>query len=356
MKRGSIRTFAYVTVSVIGGGLAIFLFFKYIFLLVLPFLIAWGIAFSTRPMAAALQKKIKLPAPFLRTVLAILISITALGVIFFAIWGLIAELWNFLSGIGEGDAIRELIDSITSGGFFGGVFDSFGNAVGEVFYNFIISIATALGTMVTSWVSAVPKVVLFLVVTVISTVYFALELELVNEMLSRILPKGVYQWLAKFKRGFFSVGLKYVRSYLFLMLITFAVILVGLVILVRPYALLLAFVIAVLDLLPVIGVGTVLVPWSVYEILLGDRGIGIGLLILFVVHTLIRQFAEPKIVGKNLGVHPIITLALIYIGYSLFGFIGILFVPIATVLIDITLGKENTTEVDKPAGPERDGT
>ena len=136
------------------------------------------------------------------------------------------------------------------------------------------------------------------------------------------------------------------------MLITFAVMLVGLVILRQPYALLLALIIAVLDLLPVIGVGTVLVPWSVYELVLGDTGVGIGLLILFAVHTFIRQFAEPKIVGKNLGVHPIVTLSLLYVGYSLFGFVGLLLVPIATVLIEVTVGKKDSAKVNEGIGGE----
>ena len=123
------------------------------------------------------------------------------------------------------------------------------------------------------------------------------------------------------------------------MLITFIVMLVGLVILRRPYALLLAFIIALLDCLPVIGVGTILLPWSLYELIFGERYIGIGLVVLFILYEIVRQFAEPRIVGKNLGIHPIITLVLIYVGYSLFGIVGLLFVPIATVLINIVTGE-----------------
>jgi sporulation integral membrane protein YtvI len=182
---------------------------------------------------------------------------------------------------------------------------------------------------------------------VIATVYFSLDLERVNAAASRLLPRAVYNWLVTFKRGFFSIGLRYIRAYLTLMLVTFSVILVGLLFLGRRYALLLSFIIAFLDLLPVIGVSTVLVPWSLYEIVFADRAVGIGLIILLVVHELIRQFCEPKIIGENLGVHPIVTLAVIYIGYSLFGFGGILIVPIAIVLIKIGLGKKYTAEVDK---------
>ena len=74
---------------------------------------------------------------------------------------------------------------------------------------------------------------------------------------------------------------------------------------------------------------------------------------LFALHELLRQLVEPKIVSRQLGVHPVLTLALIYIGCSLFGFVGILLVPIVSVLINIFVGKEDAAEVDKPATTER---
>ncbi len=346
MKENQLRTLAYATVSILGGGALLFLFFKHVFLLVLPFLIAWAIAFMIRPLAAAIGKAVKIPQSVLRATLAILISVAVLSAVSLGVWMLAMELWRLLSGIGEGEALRELIDRITSGGIFGGIFDTLGDTLGEIFYDLILSLATSLGGVITGAAAAVPRILLTLVITVISTVYFSYDLERVNSFVTGILPPRVLSWFVSFKRGFFSVGLKYIRSYLFLMLITYAVILVGLVLLGRPYALLLALVIAVLDLLPVIGVGTVLVPWSVYELVLGDTGVGVGLLVLFAAHTFIRQLAEPKIVGKTLGVHPIITLLLLYVGYSLFGFVGLLLVPIVTVLIEITVREKNTAEVD----------
>lgn len=347
MKENQLRTLAYATVATLGGGVVLFLFFKYLFLLVLPFLVAWATAFMTRPLTSALHRWIKIPKRILGAALAILISVAILGAVSLGVWMLAMELWRLLSGIGEGEALRELIDKITSGGLFGGVLDALGDTLGDIFYNFILSLASSLGGIITTVAAAVPKILLTLVITVISTVYFSYDLDRINAAVSSILPERARTWLSGFKRGFFSVGVKYIRSYLFLMLITFAVMLVGLVTLGSPYALLLALVIAVLDLLPIIGVGTVLVPWSVYELILGDGNIGVGLIILFAVHTFIRQFAEPKIVGKNLGVHPIITLFLLYVGYSLFGFAGLFLVPIATVLIEVTLGKKDSSKVAK---------
>ena len=334
--------------------LFLFLFFKYLFLIILPFLIAWAIAFLTRPLAKSINKHIKLPLGIIRATLSILLSLAILAGISLIIWALGAELWRLLSGIGEGEALRELIDRITSGGILGGIFDSLGEAFGDIIFEIIISVARTLGTALSSVVTAVPRALIFILMTVIASVYFSLELEWVNDTVSRLLPKNILLWLSRFRRGFFSVGLSYIRAYLFLMLITFAVMLTGLVILRRPYALLLAFIIALLDCLPVIGVGTILIPWALYELVLGDSYIGIGLAVLFILYEIVRQFAEPRIVGQNLGIHPIITLILIYVGYSLFGIIGLLLVPIATVLVNIITDKNSDTAKEAEPTPNNE--
>ena len=144
--------------------------------------------------------------------------------------------------------------------------------------------------------------------------------------------------LVRWKDGFFSVFLKYMRSYLLLLVITFAEMAVGLFLIRAPYPLVMALIIAALDLLPVIGVGVVLIPWGVWSFAVGKTPFGIGLLVLFAFHTVFRQIIEPKIVGKNLGVHPLLTLLFIYVGYSVFGIAGLLLVPVLTVGIKAASG------------------
>jgi predicted PurR-regulated permease PerM len=129
------------------------------------------------------------------------------------------------------------------------------------------------------------------------------------------------------------------------MLITYLTILVGLWVLRIEHAPVVALFIAILDMLPVIGVGTVLVPWGIFEIATANRFLGIGLILLFVVNTVIRQFTEPRIVGKSLNLHPLITLMAIYIGYALFGIIGIFVLPVIAVSISAILKRDNSTEI-----------
>ncbi|MBR7117666.1 MAG: AI-2E family transporter [Clostridia bacterium] len=355
MQNGKLERLCCLTVVIIGGALILFLFFKHLFGVILPFLIAWAMAFATRPVAEALARGSKRGKRILRAILALLFSLLVIGVIFLICFVLCSELWRLLSGLGEGDALRDFFDKLLGGGLFGGIFDKLGERVADVFYELLISLAAKLGSVVTSWVGAVPKILLFILITVIASVYFALDLERVNGAVKKILPEAVYGWLSELKRGAFRTGVRYLRSYLILMMLTFIIMLVGLMLLGRPYAVLLAFIIAIADVLPVIGVGSILIPWGIYEIAFGADGIGIGLIILMAVYELIRQFLEPKIVGKNLGVHPLLTLVTLYVGYSLFGFVGLLLVPVVSVIVNVTLEKKNSAEVGKREVSEHNG-
>ncbi len=103
---------------------------------------------------------------------------------------------------------------------------------------------------------------------------------------------------------------------------------IGLWIMKNPYSIMLAFLIGIVDALPVFGSGTILVPWAVFRFLAGDIQMGIGLLILYVLCTLNRQLLEPRLLGQKLGMSTLLTLFLMYIGYRLFGIFGFVLGPV----------------------------
>ena len=117
------------------------------------------------------------------------------------------------------------------------------------------------------------------------------------------------------------------------MLITFFEIFVGLSILGVNYSLLIAILIAVVDILPILGTGTILIPWALFSFVSGNVGLASGLLILYGVVLIIRQLVEPKIVGGSIGLHPLATLAAVYIGIRFVGFTGIFIGPIVALCI-----------------------
>lgn len=333
MNYEKIRRYADIVVLILGAMLLAYLFFKHIFVYLLPFLGGWFIAFAIRPLAARISEGIGIKPRFVRLVLTVVMYTVLLGAVGGGIWLLSREIFEILSGLGaEESAFGEILSGITNpSGFFGRLFGELGDYIADAVYRVTSSMLSALGGVVTAIVSAVPRVLFFLLVSVIASAYFALSLEEVNAAVKRLLPRKVFARLVALKDGFFSAFLKYLRSYLLLLVITFFEMLVGLFLIRAPYPLVMAMVIAALDLLPVVGVGVVLIPWGVWSFVTGKTPFGIGLLVLFVFHTVLRQIIEPKIVGKSLGVHPLLTLFFIYLGYSVFGVVGILLVPLLTV-------------------------
>lgn len=357
MEFEKLRRLTYTVVLILSGAFLFYLFMKHVFVAVLPFLIGWFVAFAMRPVAAYLSPRLKIKQGILRLLLTILLIVILAGLVSVAIWLLSREVWSFLSGLDSNfDALRDMIGNIVGdGGIIGKIFGELGNYVADGIYSILASLLGTLGGAVSSLASMIPRALFFLLITVISAVYFSLDLDRINAGVKSLLPKGACSFLVRVKDGFLSALFRYARSYLLLLLITFGEMLVGLFILRAPYPVLMAIVVAVLDLLPVIGVGTVLIPWGIWALISGKGAFGIGLFALFLLHTVFRQIIEPRIVGKNLGIHPVLTLVFLYVGYTLFGFVGLIFVPLLTVLVNIAFGKKNTAEVsDSSVGESND--
>lgn len=338
MKKEKLEAYAALTVTALGIGAALFLFFKYLFLAVLPFLISWAVAFAIRPAVKFISEKSRIPKKAVSVLLTILCVILSLGLVVLFVFFSVKEAWEFFSSLASDERVIDIIARITNpfglilGGDDGG--SEISEHIGNMIKDGIGGLVSRLVGILSHIVASVPRVVLFILVTVIASIYFALDIDRINAWVKKLLPERILNPLVTFKNGCLTVGVKYVRSYALLMGITFSVMLAGLLILRRENALIISIVIAILDLLPVIGVGSVIVPWSIVELLLGNTRVGIGLIVLLVIHELIRQFSEPRIIGKSIGVHPIISLLLLYVGCSVFGIAGILLGPLVAVALN----------------------
>ena len=130
----------------------------------------------------------------------------------------------------------------------------------------------------------------------------------------------------------FTFG-RYMRANLIILIMTTVELTVGFLIIGVRYALLIAVVTALIDILPVFGSGAVLIPYAVISFVRGDFALGIKLVVLYAVVSFVRQISEPRIMGKSLGVHPLLSLMAVYIGYRFFGVIGMVFMPLLIVMI-----------------------
>ena len=350
MNKEKIRNIKDILLVTVLSGMLIYIAANFLLPVVLPFAISFGVAVLMRRPSDFIAAKIKVSKKIVRPVISVLIIIAAISIFVFGVVRLASEAWALLVGISEDGTLAQIFDTVKN--YFGNLLGRFGipgeleSGVEDAFFSLVSSLISSAAGIVTSVAAEVPKILLFLLVSAVSTVYFSVDLEQVENTVITFLPE-------KFRKAAVDIGKtttatlgKYVRSYFLIMLITFAMMLFGLTVIGVRYAWLLAFIIAILDLLPVLGIGIVLIPWTLFSFMAGNTGLGIGLLILYGIATVVRQVIEPKIVGKSLGIHPLLTLVLMYIGYTLFGFFGLVLMPLSAVFF-VSASKKNIPPISK---------
>ena len=345
------RKAANITIIVAGILLFSWFFFKYALGALIPFLLAAVIASILSPAAEKLSKNFKLPKKLTATLLVLLFFALLTFLAYFAGYRLVGEAGNLLDRLSSDpeiisralDTIIEKLSFLTSRfGFLNGLFESdaiqdlgidLGALFSDALSSLISSVTSALPTAAAAVIVKIPEFFLFLIVTVISTFYFSTDSGLLSSSLSTILPDGWSANLPTLKSKISGALRGYAKAYLLIMLMTFCEIFLGLSVLGVNYAFILSMIIAVVDILPILGAGTVIIPWAIFSLLTSNYKIGIGLLIIYAAISIIRQIAEPKIVGGSLGLHPLATLASIYIGVKFIGISGIIIGPIAALLV-----------------------
>ena len=183
-------------------------------------------------------------------------------------------------------------------------------------------------------VGALPSLALTISFSVLSTILFLMDYRRITSFAIRLLPSSALRPLVESKRFLLGSVKKVVGAYLLIMLITFGEIAVGLWLLRVPYFAVIGLVIALLDILPFIGSGMVLIQWGILELLIQkNTPLGLGLMILYAVVALVRFWMEPRIVGGRIGLHPLATLTAMYAGLRLFGFWGFILAPLFVTLV-----------------------
>ena len=340
----------------------VYVFFKYCFSIAAPFLLSFFFAVILQRPLGWLDKKTKNKMhSFWSIVLVLLCVAIILGPVISIIATLFREIGNFISFLGEQlndlptflvtlqneilKAIKFLPDSIYTSvsenitQFFGNLINDFD--VSKLGIN-MSSITSGLSNGISgvySVVKNIPSILISVVIGVIAWILFTKDYKKVVKFIKLQLPDKHKNLLSETKKIFSSTILKMCRAYGLIMFITFCENFLGLTILnligvmKNSYVFVIAICIAVFDILPVAGSGGILIPWSLIALVSGNVGQCVGLLILYAVITVIRQYIEPKIVGDSLGVNPLVTLAGLYFGLKLFGFMGMFIVPICVMTL-----------------------
>ncbi|HZX20929.1 MAG TPA: AI-2E family transporter, partial [Clostridia bacterium] len=123
------------------------------------------------------------------------------------------------------------------------------------------------------------------------------------------------------------------KAYFILSFIAFIEMSIGFAILGVDYAIPIATFIALLDFLPLIGVGGILIPWGIYEIIIGQRFVGIGLIVIYIIIYIVRSALEPRVLGKQIGLSSLVTIVAMFVGFKIFGFVGFIIAPMVVIVI-----------------------
>jgi sporulation integral membrane protein YtvI len=190
--------------------------------------------------------------------------------------------------------------------------------------------------------------ILSTIVAVIATYYFAIDRVKINCFFLSLFPKR-FRPLLKAGRDLLAdtVG-SYVKAYGMLFFITFAELFIAFLIIRIEYSFVIALLIALIDVLPVLGAGAVLIPWGIISMVFGNYSVGIPILISYAVITVVRQIIEPRIVGKFIGLPPLAALASMYIGLKLMGVIGLFVFPVGAIVVKRVLEIYRESEENEP--------
>ncbi|MBR5155884.1 MAG: sporulation integral membrane protein YtvI [Clostridia bacterium] len=178
-----------------------------------------------------------------------------------------------------------------------------------------------------------PGFVLFLTMFILSTFFFTKDYPLIINFFKELLPQKIIYYLGRVKAFTITAFSSYLKAQLILMAMTSALITVCLWIIGKEYPLLWGIICGAIDALPFLGTAVIIVPWALASLVFGDWYSFISLLVIQGLVFLVRQLAEPKVVSKQIGIHPILTLVSVYIGLRYFGIIGMLLAPIIMLLI-----------------------
>lgn len=314
---------------------------SYLIWIFMPFILSYLLSLLVNPMADALQNRFRLPRGA-SAILVIVLTVGVLGgIVFGIIWKLIDEIKNIFADIPQiAESVRMTWYSIT---------DNLSDIV-DVLPKTIQKAIDGFGNDMLSWVAnlapdsdfmrsagnvakKVPSIFISTVVFLLSLYFMVADAKTVSKVVRKPFSQNFIDRVRQIKHDIKHYLGGYIKAQLIIMCVSFTILFIGLSILKIDYALVIALITAVFDALPFFGSGAVLLPWAVISFITGNILLGIGLVIIYLFVILTRQFIEPKIVSKNIGLHPILTLMSMYIGYRLLSIGGMILGPLVLILV-----------------------
>lgn len=311
----------------------------------MPFVVGWILALLANPLVRFLERRVKL----VRRHGSMLIIIAALAIVIGLFYGagllVYREMGSFLADVPEiyQSVIAEIENALQNGRKLAEYFPqnlqppllAFSDNLDGLFGKLVSRAAEPTVQIAGHVAKSIPNLLVNMVIIILSSYLFLADRESIMRWLKEHLPAFVFRYIEYMKRDAKGLIGGYFLAQFRIMCVVALIIAAGFLVLGVRYGVLLAFLTAILDFLPIFGTGTVLFPWAVVKLFAGEYAYATGLILLYILTQVVRQIIQPKIVGESMGLPPLMTLFLLYLGFKLRGLTGmILAVPVGLVFIN----------------------
>ena len=309
----------------------------------MPFLVAFVISLIIEPAIKYIMKKTNLTRRTSSIIIFTIVILTIIGTLTWIIITLFSESSSLLQGLNNyfDKAYIQFQTFIESLNFdkmhlSNELITVIQNSTEDFLQsasNWIRGALTGLINLITS----LPSIAICIGITVVALYFICVDKIYILDQIEHHLPKI---WVKKIRihlKGLVESLGGYLKAQAGLVLVSFIISLIGLYILKFTkfnveYPLLMALFIGFVDALPILGSGSVMIPWAILSSINGDINLGIAIIVLLIIMSIARQVLEPKLVSKNIGIHPIFTLIAMYTGFKIIGIIGLLIGPIVLII------------------------
>lgn len=326
--------------------------------LFMPFVLALVLAWLLNPIVRWLHRKLKLSRRVLSLIIILLAVCVVGGLLFLFVYEIGVEVYSLVSNWDTVGAEIELLlndlngrlqhlsdllpEAITN--LLDGAYSKLLGWLQDV----VPELLTSAGKSAGNFAMKLPSGVIAAVVFLMASYFITADYPRIRLMATDRMSPGVHSFLSRVRKVAIGAFGGYVRAQLILSLVVFFILLIGFSVVGQRYALLLAFIFAVMDFIPIIGSGTVIVPWTVIDLITGNYREALSLMIIWGFICLFRRVAEPKVVGDQTGLSPILSLISIYVGMRLAGVLGMIFGPVVVLVL------LNIFKMDVCSGTRRD--
>ena len=310
----------------------------------IPFLIAFIISLIIEPGIKFFMKKTKITRRCSSILIFVIVFSILIGAIIWGTISLISESTNLLQGLNlyidkAYTQVQDIISKISVTRI--GASSNITNLIQEASREILFKLSTWLTNFLTKLIeiiTSIPTMAIYTVITILSLYFICTDKIYILDLLEHHMPKKWVEKIGKHIREITKSLGGYLKAEAILILVSFIISVIGLYIFKLigmnvKYPLLMALGIGFVDALPILGSGSVMIPWATIEALNGDFKLGISIIVLWIIMSIVRQFLEPKIVSGKIGIHPIFTLIAMYTGFKIIGIMGMLIGPIILIIL-----------------------